>query len=292
MSSYGLLARLSNVENDTSDLQASLNSLDAEKQDSLSNANVVGGQPIKVGSILNKIGTKDTTLTVETEGSIINLAVDKTVMQEKLTATADAANSKAVLSNTTVRSVGADETLSVTETNNVIKLAVDKEKIQEKLTVGSIAGHASVSSILSGNKIKGIKGLQGISAATNDADLVWLYGPQISNWSSGPTSQSHYIDTGPIELQIRGTNDESVVEFYPSKAIHTNGPVTMEKKLTVNKNVETRKLLGDEESGILQVPTVKANEVVPIAPATRVKITQLESNIITLSNLHGEPERV
>ena len=180
MSSYGLLARLSNVENDTSDLQASLNSLDAEKQDSLSNANVVGGQPIKVGSILNKIGTKDTTLTVETEGSII-------------------------------------------------KFAVDKEIRQEKLTAGSIEGHASVSSILSGNKIKGIKGLQGISAATNDADLVWLYGPQISNWSSGPTSQSHYIDTGPIELQIRGTNDESVVEFYPSKAIHTNGPVTMEK---------------------------------------------------------------
>ena len=282
MSSYGLLARLSNVENDASDLQASLNSLDAEKQDSLSNANVVGGQPIKVGSILNKIGTKDNALTVETTGSIIKLGIDKTVtqekldqtaalpgdttsqsllvdsavrrvgikdtgltietnygviklgvdkqvMQEKLTATADAANSKAVLSHTTVRSVGADETLSVTETNNVIKLAVDKEKIQEKLTVGSIAGHASVSSILSGNKIKGIKGLQGISAATNDADLVWLYGPQISNWSSGPTSQSHYIDTGPIELQIRGTNDESVVEFYPSKATHTNGPVTMDK---------------------------------------------------------------
>ena len=282
MSSYGLLARLSNVENDASDLQASLNSLDAEKQDSLSNANVVGGQPIKVGSILNKIGTKDTTLTVETEGSIIKFAVDKTVTQEqldqtaalpgdttsqsllvdtvvrrggikdtgltietnygviklgvdkqvtqeKLTATADAANSKAVLSNTTVRSVGVDETLSVTETNNVIKLAVDKDKIQEKLTAGSIAGHASVSSILSGNKIKGIKALQGISAATNDADLVWLYGPQISNWSSGPTSQSHYIDTGPIELQIRGTNDESVVELYPSKAMHTNGAVTMEK---------------------------------------------------------------
>ena len=229
MSSYGLLARLSNVENDTSDLQASLNSLDAEKQDSLSNANVVGGQPIKVASILNKIGTKDTTLTVETEGNIIKFAVDKTVMQEKLTATADAANSKAVLSNATVRSVDADDTLSVTETNNVIKLAVDEQKIQERLTAGSIEGHASVSSILSGNKIKGIKGLQGISAAANDADLAWLYGPQISNWSSGPTSQSHYIDTGPIELQIRGNNDESDVEFYPSKAIHTNGPATMEK---------------------------------------------------------------
>ena len=51
----------------------------------------------------------------------------------------------------------------------------------------------------------------------------------------------------------------------------------------MNKNVETRKLLGDEESGILQVPTVKANQVTPLAPETRVKITQLESNIITPS---------
>ena len=187
MSSYGLLARLSNVENDTSDLQASLNSLDAEKQDSLENANVVGGQPIKVGSVLNKIGTKDNTLTVETTGSIIKLgvdknvmqekleqvaaltgdvtsqallvgdnvkrvstkdtgltietdanivklAVDKTVMQVKLTATGDATSSKAVLNNSTVRSVGVDETMTVSEANNVINLAVNKEKVQEKLT--------------------------------------------------------------------------------------------------------------------------------------------------------------
>ena len=82
MSSYGLLARLSSTENDTSDLQAPLEFLDAEKQDSLSNANVVGGQPIKVGSVLNKIGTKDNTLTVETTGSIIKLGVDKTVTHD------------------------------------------------------------------------------------------------------------------------------------------------------------------------------------------------------------------
>ena len=46
--------------------------------------------------------------------------------------------------------------------------------------------------------------------------------------------------------------------------------------------MEIRKVLGDE-SGALQVPTVKANEVAPLAPGTRVKITQLESNIITPS---------
>jgi len=199
---------LSTIENDTSDLQASLESLDAEKQDSLSNANVEGGQSIKVGSILNRIGTKDNTLTVETEGDIIKFAVDKTIMQEKLdqidalpddttsqsllvdtdvrrvgvkdtgltieatygvvklgvdeevvqeklTATAGDANSKAVLDNTTVRSVGVDETLSVAENNNVIELAVKKEKIQEKLTVGSIEGHVRASSILSGKRSKG-----------------------------------------------------------------------------------------------------------------------------------------
>ena len=55
----------------------------------------------------------------------------------------------------------------------------------------------------------------------------------------------------------------------------------MEKKLTVNKNVEIRKLVGEEDSGFLQVPTVKANEVVPLAPETKVKIVSLTSNVIT-----------
>ena len=36
---------------------------------------------MKVGSILNKIGTKDITLIVETTGSIIKLGVDKNVTQ-------------------------------------------------------------------------------------------------------------------------------------------------------------------------------------------------------------------
>ena len=49
----------------------------------------------------------------------------------------------------------------------------------------------------------------------------------------------------------------------------------------MNKNVEIRKLLGDEESGILQAPTVKAIEVLPAAPETKVKILSLTSNVIT-----------
>ena len=48
MSSYGFFARLSTIESNADDLQASLDSLDAEKQDSLSNANVTGGQSIQM----------------------------------------------------------------------------------------------------------------------------------------------------------------------------------------------------------------------------------------------------
>ena len=92
---------------------------------------------------MNKIGTKDSTLSIETTGKIIKLGVNTSNIQEKLTATPDATNttttpptatSKAVLSHTTVRSIGVDDTLNITETSNVIKLAVDKSKIQEKLT--------------------------------------------------------------------------------------------------------------------------------------------------------------
>ena len=54
----------------------------------------------------------------------------------------------------------------------------------------------------------------------------------------------------------------------------------MEGKLTANKNMEIRKLLGDDESGFLQFPTVKAKEVVPLAPETKVKILSLTSDLI------------
>ena len=64
MSSYALLARLSNLEGDASDLQTAIDSLGTNKQDTINNAPVVEGQAIKVGSVLNKIGTKDSTLTV------------------------------------------------------------------------------------------------------------------------------------------------------------------------------------------------------------------------------------
>ena len=76
---------------------------------------------------IRRVGIKGTWLTIETNYGVVKLGVGKEVTQEKLTATADAINSKAVLNDTTVRSVGVDETLSVAEANNVAKLAVNTE---------------------------------------------------------------------------------------------------------------------------------------------------------------------
>ena len=73
MSSYALLARLSNLEGDASDLQTAVDALSTNKQDTINNAAVSGGQAIKVGSLLNKIGTKDDKLDIETTSNIIKL---------------------------------------------------------------------------------------------------------------------------------------------------------------------------------------------------------------------------
>ena len=149
MSSYALMGRLSTLEVDAGDQQTAIDALSRDKQDTIDNFEVAGGQAIKVGSRLNKIGTKDSTLSIETTGNIIKLGVNTSKIQEKLTATPDATNttttptttSKAVLSSATIRSIGVDDTLKITETSNVIKLAVDKSKIQEKLT--SIADNST-----------------------------------------------------------------------------------------------------------------------------------------------------
>ena len=111
-----------------------------------------------------------------------------------------------------------------------------------------------------------------------------LTGPPIGQWSgqTGLDNNVHYIDTGPNELRIRDNSEPraNVLEIYPSKSIHTVGPVTMDGKLTMNKNVEIRKLPGDNESGVLEVPMVRANQVAPIGPETLVKILSLTSDVI------------
>ncbi len=97
---------MSTLEGDASDLQTAVDALSTNKQDTITNAPVSEGQAIKVGSLLNRIGTKDSTLIVETTGNIIKLGVDTDKIQEKLTAIADATNatttSQALLSNATV----------------------------------------------------------------------------------------------------------------------------------------------------------------------------------------------
>ena len=71
-----------------------------------------------------------------------------------MTATGDATSSKAILNNSTVRSVGVDETLTVSEANDVTNLAVNKERIQEKLT--TIADNDGAKALLVDKKIKGL----------------------------------------------------------------------------------------------------------------------------------------
>ena len=123
MSSYTLMGRSSTLEVDAGDQQTAIDALSRDKQDTIKNAEVSGGHAIKDGLFLNKIGTKDSTLSIETTGNIIKLSVDKNNIQEKLTAIADGTDttttpnttSKAVLSNTTVRSIGVDNTLSIGE---------------------------------------------------------------------------------------------------------------------------------------------------------------------------------
>ena len=92
MSSYALMGRLSTLEVDAGDQQTAIDALSANQQDTINNADVSGGHAIKVGSLLNKIGTKDDKLDIETTGNIIKLSVDKNNIQEKLTAIPDATN--------------------------------------------------------------------------------------------------------------------------------------------------------------------------------------------------------
>ena len=148
------MARLSNLEGDAGDLQTTVDTLNISKQDAITNAPVLEGQALKVGSVLNKIGTRDSTLTVETSGSIVKLAVDKTKIQEKLIPITDATTSKAVLSGTTVRSVGVDNTLNIGVTSDVINLAVDQTKIQEKLT--ATADATSSKAVVSGATVRSV----------------------------------------------------------------------------------------------------------------------------------------
>ena len=108
MSSYALMGRLSTLEVDAGDQQTAIDALSANKQDTINNAQVSGGQAIKDGSFLNKIGTKDDKLTIETTGSIIKLAVNTEKIQEKLTSIADNSTGRALLIDNKAQGLTSD----------------------------------------------------------------------------------------------------------------------------------------------------------------------------------------
>ena len=288
MSSYGFNASLSSIESNTDDSQTSVNELDTSKQDIITNAPVLGGQAILDGLFLNKIDTKNSTLTIETSNKIIKLGVDKTVIQEKLVAVNDATGSKAVLSGTTVRSVGTDNTLTITEANNIINLAVDKTKIQEKLTAGTLPPLVVESEpVLTGSTIKGLVGERGVSLESTD-NYVRVIGPPSAEWTSGLVGDTHYIDTGPTELTIRNASSLPVAKFTnASKDIRAYGSLTTDGGLTVKGSanffdaVEIVKSDTDATSGLIQVPTVITKSITPIAPETSVKILNLTADSIS-----------
>ncbi len=129
------MARLSNTGGETSDLQTAVNTLNANKQNSITNAPVEDGQAVLDGASLNKIGIKDDTLAVETSTKVTKLGVNKEKTQVKLTPIGDATKSKAVLTETSaVRSIGVDRTFSIAWANKVTNLAVDAIEILEELT--------------------------------------------------------------------------------------------------------------------------------------------------------------
>ena len=115
-----------------------------------------------------------------------------------------------------------------------------------------------------------------------------LQGPPVADWTSGVTTEKHYINIGPSELTIRGDNSLPVATFMPtSKDIRTYGSLTTEGGLTVKGNaaffdaVEIVKSATDATSGSIQVPTVMTKEITPSLPETSVKILNVTTQNIT-----------
>ena len=111
MSSYALMAKLSNIESATSDIEASLEALSTNKQNKLTNA----VQPSNNATTLNILN--DTTvkrldetspITLQEQNDVITVGLDATNIQSKLTAAGDGVNSFPLLSSDTVKGFRAD----------------------------------------------------------------------------------------------------------------------------------------------------------------------------------------
>ena len=63
---------------------------------------------------------------------------------------------------------------------------------------------------------------------TGDDEKVTLQGPPVADWTSGLTTETHYIDTGPTDLTIRNANSLPVAKFANvSKDIRAYGDLVM-----------------------------------------------------------------
>ena len=77
MSSFGLLARLNNIEGATDELDASIQSLDANKQHKLMSAVAATGdttsQALLSGTTVRRVGPNDNTVLVSTVGDVVKI---------------------------------------------------------------------------------------------------------------------------------------------------------------------------------------------------------------------------
>ena len=103
MSSFGLLARLNNIEDTADELDTLIQSLQANKQNKLMSAVAATGdttsQALLSGTTVRRVGPKDNTVLVSTVGDVVKIGVDKTMIQEKIIVAGDNSNGLPLLSD-------------------------------------------------------------------------------------------------------------------------------------------------------------------------------------------------
>ena len=107
MSSYALLAKLSNIETATSDLEASIGALNTNKQNNLTNATQPPNNATTVNILNDAIVRrldKTSPITLQEQNDVITVGLDASNIQSKLTAAGDGVNSFPLLSSDTVKS--------------------------------------------------------------------------------------------------------------------------------------------------------------------------------------------
>ena len=141
MSSFGLLARLNNIEDTTDELLAIIQSLDVNKQNNLTSAVPATGdttsQALLSGTTVRRVGPKDNTVLVSTVGDVVKIGVDKTKIQEKIIVAGDNSNGLPLLSDGVLVGLtnGFVITGNINDDNHILTLGVDTSTVQEKFNV-------------------------------------------------------------------------------------------------------------------------------------------------------------